>query len=353
MPARRLSPSQQQLVNRLRQLERALDNEFLRLGNDAAHTVRNYRNRALTDADRIPLLQRIDAVLDPVYGSTRPSVPRTSSLYRLIRQTADGTIEDVFRSEYGRLRGIVQPVNPGLWDDLEAVLSIGGTGPDDELAQVYRFLFGPHVERERILRSKKLDVNRSWVPKDRHNRPGSYRLSDRIWKNKKIARDQIDQLIREAIRNGTDPLELAKQLEDMLLPDAQIKDITLPNGKIVRKNATYKPRGTLANYNTMRLARTEIQRVNAQATLDVASSLPSVQAVRWALSNSHEGERDECDDNAANHSAGMPAGEYLVEEFPLLPSHPNCTCTAINVLKPRSEVIDELVSKYVGLAEAA
>lgn len=345
MPSRRLTPQQQQLVNRLRQLEWALDHEFVRLGGDVNHEVRNYRSRALTNDDRIPLLQRIDAVLDPVYGSTRPTVPRTSSLYRLIRQSADGTIDDVFRTEYARLQRMIQPVQPHLWEQLEAILSVGGTGPDDELATVYRMLNGSHRDRERIARSRRLDLQRRWVPKEKWNTKTGYRLSDRVWLQKGTVRKQIDDMIREAVRTGQDPIELAEHLEAYLNPDAQVKDVTLANGKVVRKNATSLPRGGSGSYPARRLAITEVQRINGAATLETARILPSASGVQWLLSNNHP-EHDQCDENARNHSPGMDPGCYTVDEFPTFPNHPLDRCTVATVQVSRQQVIDDLVNRY-------
>jgi hypothetical protein len=349
---RRLTQQQKDLIARLMQIERQIDATFLQLSRDVDRTVRQYRGRALSDADLPPLLQRIDAVLDPVYGATRPSVPRTSSIYRLIQRTAEGTIEDVYRESYRQLRMTIEPTQPELWRKLDGILSVGGNGPDDELAVVKRMLTGDHVARERVMRSRSLDVQRRWVPKEKWNTKTGYRLSDRLWNHKAETRAKIDELTREAIKNGTDPIALADDLEGYLNPEYQVRDITLPDGTVVRKNVTSLPRGGSGSFPARRLAITEIQRINGAATLESSKVIPGVIGAKWLLSNNHPAD-DECDQNARNHSEGMEAGCYTAAEFPAFPNHPLDRCSVSHVHMSRQETIDQIVKKYTQLAEAA
>lgn len=162
--------------------------------------------------------------------------------------------------------------------------------------------------------------------------PNGYRLSDRVWRASQSTRDKVDRLITEAIRQGRGSQEIAADLERFLLPNRQ-------------NLRTRAPYGTDASYDAMRIARTEIARAHAEASLVSAQSNPFVSGMDWMLSPVH-GCCDICDEFAT-----IRAGERIKEPYPIgsspLPvvdTHPQCMCSIMPapITVSRDEIINEL-----------
>ena len=162
--------------------------------------------------------------------------------------------------------------------------------------------------------------------------PNGYRLSDRIWRVSTRTRDKIDAILTEGIREGKGSLEIAKSVERFLLPSrAPLR--------------TKKPYGTDASFDAMRLARTEIARAQAQASLAAANTNPFVTGMDFALSASHP-RVDICDKLA---TIGMD-GERLKEPYPkeespipIKDTHPLCLCNLRpSVAQSIPQVIEQL-----------
>lgn len=210
-----------------------------------------------------------------------------------------------------------------------------------------------------------VDDTRSWVDDNGH------RLSDRLWLARQYDRQQIDNILRDAVVRGRDPIQVARDLEDYLTPENQL--IRNPEtGRLSRKAKrdaagnvmrdaegriildqpkgvlTRTPRGGAGNYAARRLARTEMTRAFGQATLQAAELNPMVEGIKWSLSGSHT-ESDVCNDNAGRSSRGMDRGEYRLSEVPRYPGHPNCRC----VLSPVAvKDVDAVVAQLKAEAEA-
>lgn len=174
--------------------------------------------------------------------------------------------------------------------------------------------------------SEILDSTRSWVD------PNGYRLSDRIWNTRDLARNAIDRRLREAIAAGEDALVVADELERWLQPG--LRPARNANGFIIVDGRpglqgspvlSFGPRGQYpGSYSTRRLMRTEISRVGSQETDEIAIELGLL--VEWLLSNRHP-KRDNCDNHAEGSSPGYPPGVYTVADCPMCPDHPHCLCT--------------------------
>lgn len=164
--------------------------------------------------------------------------------------------------------------------------------------------------------------------------PRGYRLSDRIWGVSVRTRTQIDNLLLEGINTGRSSLDIAKDLEQFLLP----------NRKPFR---TRRPYGSDASFDAMRLARSEITRAHSYASFAAATANPFVDGWDFALSAQHP-KIDICDTLA---TIGM-GGERLKDPYPLdggdvpIPvqdTHPQCICTGRPaVIRSRKEIIDQL-----------
>jgi hypothetical protein len=93
------------------------------------------------------------------------------------------------------------------------------------------------------------------------------------------------------------------------------------------------------------LARTEIMRVHGMATIRASEITPGALGTKWNLSNAHV-DIDECNDNANRDAYGLGRGVYPPGKVPRYPSHPNEMCPLSVAMKPRNEVVDELVARY-------
>lgn len=166
-------------------------------------------------------------------------------------------------------------------------------------------------ERERI--ADFYDDTARWTKNGR-------RLSDRLWRARQYDRAQIDAILKLGIARGEDPLIVAEQLEAFLTPAGRRTTTTTPRAASGREDAT-------GNYAARRLARTEVSRAFAQATLQAAARNPFVRGVKWLLSARHP-RADLCDPNAERDLYGLGVGTYPAREFPPIPAHPQCLCVA-------------------------
>lgn len=174
------------------------------------------------------------------------------------------------------------------------------------------------------------------------------RLSDRVWLARQTTRDAIDRRLREAIANGDDPIQVARDLEQYL--DPSLAPVRNERGRLVGPQptgaVTRTPRGGSGSYAARRLARTEISRAFNQAALQVGELNPFVEGMQWQLSAGHD-ESDACDDNAHRSSRGMPRGVYRHGEFPRIPNHPQCKCVAVPYVERDTEsVVAQLRRDY-------
>lgn len=141
--------------------------------------------------------------------------------------------------------------------------------------------------------------------------PNGYVLSQRIWRNGFETRRKLDDLMYDLIRQGVGAEEIARRVEQFLLPGRA-------------KIRTDKPYGSDASYDAMRLARTEIARAHNQASWVSAYLNPYVDQVRARRSPNGSLTCRVC----LGH-AGPVGGEgivYPVTSANIPPWHPHCMC---------------------------
>lgn len=213
----------------------------------------------------------------------------------------------------------------------------------EQIAQLFAVHNGPERKQTLLARSYGFDTTRTWVSDD------GYRLSDRVWRSRQAVRTQIDDILRQALAEGTDALEVADVLEQYLNPS--LAPIRNADGKLIRNQArsvvTSAPgRGGMGSFSARRLARTEITRALGQSTIETAKRTPFAVGVRWSLSNRHP-KGDECNDNAEHSSPGLPRGVYTTNDVPRYPSHPMCLCFLSTETDPDTDkVVASLRDKY-------
>lgn len=201
----------------------------------------------------------------------------------------------------------------------------------EQVRTLFRMHYSPEAKNERARRAAALDTTRSWVD------PNGYRLSDRLWNARQDTRDAIDEIIRRAIADGSDALQVAKTLEAYLLPEARpLRD--LATGRLIRNQpkqivtAFPDARKVLAgrspskgSYPARRLMRTEISRAHGQAVMWAGERNPLSRGTGWSLSAAHP-KRDQCDINATQDLYGLGPGVYPHRSLPRYPDHPHDLC---------------------------
>lgn len=174
-------------------------------------------------------------------------------------------------------------------------------------------------------------------------------LSDRIWNLDNETRNQMNQIILQAVTNGTSAWDLAKEMEALLganqdcprwtstrLYKTSKKDIAAGDLRGLVSGDACDGQGVA--YNALRLARTELQKIHALATDKVLMNSPWVEQEQVNLSKGHA-EQDICDQIISEGEKGE--GIYPVGTINL-PLHPNCLCYKTAVLMKEDEFIDQL-----------
>lgn len=348
--APRLPQEVRGLIALTRQGIGAVDAVLARFWADVERILTAFSGRKLLMRDRLTILRQLDTLIARVYGVTQQAA-LVAELFTTIVRIADVASEGPFVRLIDRTRSLVERRQPGFWQRIRGKALFD---PNDPFLKTVAAFDGPVVDRQRFLRSRKLDPNRRWVNGNNH------RLSDRVWKQGRDVRRAVDQRIVQGIRSGEDALSIAKDVERYLNPSMQPMVIR-PDGKVIRRevgkrlvvgsksspvNLTrYPGRGGYGSYPARRLVQTEVNRALNQATIDAGKVTPGATGSKWNLSAAHA-KQDNCDNNARGHSQGMESGEYTFDAFPSMPDHPMCRCFATIVTVSRDQMVADLVAKY-------
>ncbi len=279
-----------------------------------------YAGRVLTRDDVRAIMREVDREIERTYGLTQLAAISGALFLRIIHAT-DMASEVPFRRAVDRLRGIVTTRDPALW---ERIRGMAISGRDDPFMKALRAMDGSFRERTAFLRAGKLDSSRRWVKAD----GTPYTLAQRVWRQGRDTRRQIDATIRASIRRGDDVATLTKELRRFLNPDVQ--------------NAAYAAH---------RLAQTEVMHAHGIAMVQAGKVVPGATGMKWTLHPEHSnGNPDECDDKARNHSEGMEPGCYTFAEFPSFPTHPFDKCRTQVIFLGERDTMDLVVARYGGAA---
>lgn len=171
-----------------------------------------------------------------------------------------------------------------------------------------------HIARLKALRLfdpnplAEYDPAHTWVD------PNGYTLSRRIWRVGFDTRSRMERLLTDLIAQGKSATEIARQLEQFLIPGRS-------------RFRTKRPYGSDASFDAMRLARTEIARAANAAALAAARMNPYVDTVDWARSANGDPTCPVC---AAHETIGISQTRvrdpYPKYDAPTPPGHPHCMC---------------------------
>ena len=150
--------------------------------------------------------------------------------------------------------------------------------------------------------------------------PSGYTLSQRIW-DLHYSKDIIT-IVEKGIANHIPAEVLSKQLDGFVLQGRHVTTTT--------------PYGRALNFDSMRLARTEIGHAYRHATFESAKRAPWVTGVTWHLSLEHPDIICDCE--------GMDGQSYPLNDEPMEP-HPSCLCYVTEDVMSGSEW-DEAMELY-------
>lgn len=160
-------------------------------------------------------------------------------------------------------------------------------------------------------------------------------LSDRIWGYSNKTMNSIGDIVRTAIQEGSNPIEISEMLKKYVRDGAHTFAVDYPN-MFERISVSMD-----LSYESLRLARTEMAAAFGQATIESSKINPGNKGVQWRISNAGV-TCDVCLDHS-RHDSGLGAGIYKVDDLPEYPAHPNCLCTLVEINEDTDDFVDKLI----------
>jgi len=170
------------------------------------------------------------------------------------------------------------------------------------------------------------------------------KVSDRIWKATEGIKTEMEAMIQQAMIEGKDADQLARELEKFLKdPERLFRRVRNPEtGKLELSEAAKKYKPGTGRYrssykNALRLASTEINRAYRQATWESYQNNPLIVGYEIQLSNNHT-----CSDGKGGIIPGWTdicdvlQGRYP-KAFRWLGWHPHCRCRMIAIMISKEE----------------
>ena len=124
-------------------------------------------------------------------------------------------------------------------------------------------------------------------------------FSDRVWKNKRLLANQLNDKLRNGIIQGKSPFQIANDLSERM---------------------------QVGRYQAQRLVRTEYMHVLNQGQIE-GYKAKGYTKLKWHASNDER----TCEICGKHHG-----NEYEIDEAPHLPAHPGCRCTFVPVIDVES-----------------
>lgn len=121
-------------------------------------------------------------------------------------------------------------------------------------------------------------------------------FSDRVWENTNELANRIYNDIIRCVEIGIRPREIAKQIKDDFGVSA---------------------------YQAARLVNTELAKVVSDAQLDVYRNSGVVDKIMWMAT---------LESNTCDYCAEMDGKEFLLNDAPKIPAHPNCRCCYVPIV---------------------
>jgi len=198
------------------------------------------------------------------------------------------------------------------------------------------FVFNPQLEAIRAAADKRIYGD-------------GLKLSQRVWNLNTDALRGVEQTLDTGVANGMSAWDIAAELEQYLgagqdcprWTRTRLQNLTktdIAGGDTTGLKSGDACAGQGVAYKALRLARTEIQAIHAQAASNVMQAMPWVEKEQVNLSPAHP-EEDECDDAIAEGENGEGIYDKGTIE---LPFHPNCLCFLTAVMMDETAFVDGL-----------
>ncbi|PRR85975.1 hypothetical protein [Clostridium luticellarii] len=162
-------------------------------------------------------------------------------------------------------------------------------------------------------------------------------LSDRIWTKSKRYRENMTEIIQDAVAEGQDCVKTSRMLDKYVKTGRKTLAKQYPN--MMKRMGNRVPEDLC--YESLRLARTEMTAAYGEATIQSAMVSPSCSGVKFILSGSHP-RLDICDHICGVDDYGLGIGVYPIDKAPAYPFHPNCLCITLTVNENPSDFVDRL-----------
>jgi hypothetical protein len=200
---------------------------------------------------------------------------------------------------------------------------------DEDLAARFPSLTEEELAMVRDLRIFRHNRWAEYEPAHTWVDPNGYRLSDRIWRTDEETRRKIDLLLGDMIEGGYGAVEIARRVEQFLIPGRELVQ-------------TNRPYGTNGSYDAMRLARTEIARAGNQAAYISAYLNPYVGGIDIARSANGDRMCMICPQHATLGFGGERLRDaYDVDNGNIPPYHPHDMCYVLPVVRDNHSVVTQ------------
>lgn len=156
-------------------------------------------------------------------------------------------------------------------------------------------------------------------------------FSNRIWDLKNHSGNVISDVVARGVTIGQSARDMAKEIEPYLKGYKELKEAYRGDEDFQTAWKTLRRKRGDLRYDSMRLASTEINHAEREATIQSAERAPWVLGIKWNLSLSHP-KIDICDAYADRDLYGLGRGVYPPRDVPL--DHPNGMCFLTDVLMP-------------------
>lgn len=247
------------------------------------------------------------------------------------------------------LRKKVDAIIDKLIADIEVVTVQGVfTGWDTAVEQnneVAQRIYGKNLDelpnryKEKYL-SNNGDAKRAFAT----TKDSGFTISDRVWRNGKQYRQEIELSIESGLNRGISANKLAKEMQDQLVePDKLFRRIrSQKDGSLRLSKAAkmYNPgQGVYRSsfQNAKRLARTEINAAYENSSKMKREQQDFIVGINIAVSKSH----DPADDKGGISCYALQ-GNYPKDFDWSHKWHPNCKCIRKDILKGENELQDDL-----------
>ncbi len=221
-----------------------------------------------------------------------------------LRRAHQEALAKVLDNAVNSLRdGLTGTVTQGIQGAVHAATS----GPEEVTKGVLAGAFHP-AEVKWMFASINERAVKSLLTRTRHG----LKLSARVWRIGKDARQNIRRVVEDGVTRGLDSRKLARQVQQYVQPDVWT----------AMKQETRRNLGVSSNvsFEAMRLARTEVNNAFHEGTVNAYAAIPSARGAYWRLSGAHP-LPDICDEYASHNGNGL----WAEGEVPARP-HPACMC---------------------------